>query len=51
MEEILLTDYERLRLEYNRESFRKELAEKIDNRCANCGKIKQIRIITVNEHI
>ena len=38
MEEMLLTDYERLRLEYNRESFRKELAEKIDNHCANCGK-------------
>ena len=38
MEEMPLTDYERLRLEYNRESFRKELAEKIDNRCANCGK-------------
>lgn len=23
----------------------------IINRCSNCGKIKQIRIITVNEHI
>lgn len=33
-----MTDYERLKLEYNRESFRKELKEKIENRCANCGK-------------
>lgn len=33
-----MTDYERLRLEYNRESFRKELKAKIENKCANCGK-------------
>ena len=34
-----MTDYERLKLEYNRESFKKELKEKIANQCANCGKV------------
>lgn len=33
-----MSDYERLRVEYNRESFRKELKAKIENKCANCGK-------------
>lgn len=37
-----MSDPKRLRLEYNRESFRKTLKEKLPNSCVNCGSTKDI---------